>query len=162
MAELPDPNRMEVVAKRQTTKSDKIRALAREGYSRSQIANFLGVRYQFVRNVLVGAAGSSTRGNPGAERASGGAAGIRNRVRLKLDAGGRVLIPAGFREAMQVGDGGTVLAWLDGGELRLTSSKVAMREAQQLARRLVVGKDSLADELIAERRKEAKRESKRG
>ena len=36
-----------------TTKSDKIRALYREGYSRSEIRRFLGIRYQHVRNVLV-------------------------------------------------------------------------------------------------------------
>ncbi len=36
-----------------TTKSAKIRALAQAGYSRVEIANFLGVIYQHVRNVLV-------------------------------------------------------------------------------------------------------------
>lgn len=35
------------------TKSDKIRELARAGYSRTEIAAYLGVRYQHVRNVLV-------------------------------------------------------------------------------------------------------------
>lgn len=35
------------------TKSAKIRALARAGYSRREIANYLGVIYQHVRNVLV-------------------------------------------------------------------------------------------------------------
>lgn len=36
-----------------TTKSEKIRALAREGFSRTEIADFLKIRYQHVRNVLV-------------------------------------------------------------------------------------------------------------
>src|ERR1051325_8620228 len=36
-----------------TTKADKIRALAKAGYKRQQIADFLGIRYQHVRNVLV-------------------------------------------------------------------------------------------------------------
>lgn len=35
------------------TKSDKIRELARAGYSRTEISAFLGIRYQHVRNVLV-------------------------------------------------------------------------------------------------------------
>lgn len=35
------------------TKSAKIRALNAAGYSRSEIAKFLGVRYQHVRNVLI-------------------------------------------------------------------------------------------------------------
>ncbi len=41
----------EVVAGR-STKSDKIRALDGAGYSRSEIANYLGIRYQHVWNVL--------------------------------------------------------------------------------------------------------------
>ena len=36
-----------------STKSSKIRALAQEGYSRSEIAIFLNIRYQHVRNVLL-------------------------------------------------------------------------------------------------------------
>lgn len=35
------------------TVSSKIRALNSEGYTRSEIATFLGKRYQHVRNVLV-------------------------------------------------------------------------------------------------------------
>ena len=35
------------------TKADKIRALFRAGYSRSEIAQCLGIRYQHARNVLV-------------------------------------------------------------------------------------------------------------
>lgn len=42
-----------VITKDHTTKSSKIRALDASGYTRSQIANFLGIRYQHVRNVLV-------------------------------------------------------------------------------------------------------------
>jgi hypothetical protein len=37
-----------------TTKSDKIRALAQAGYDRTEIAKHLGIRYQHVRNVLLG------------------------------------------------------------------------------------------------------------
>lgn len=36
-----------------TSKADKIRALARAGYLRTEIARFLELRYQHVRNVLV-------------------------------------------------------------------------------------------------------------
>ena len=35
------------------TKSDKIRALARLGVARAEIATYLNIRYQHVRNVLV-------------------------------------------------------------------------------------------------------------
>ncbi len=37
------------------TTSDKIRALARSGYLRSEISRLLGIRYQHVRKVLVDA-----------------------------------------------------------------------------------------------------------
>jgi hypothetical protein len=37
-----------------TTTSDKIRALANAGYERADIARYLDIRYQHVRNVLVG------------------------------------------------------------------------------------------------------------
>jgi len=41
------------------TKSDQIRALAKSGYSRVEIAALLGIRYQHVRKVLL-AAGIAT------------------------------------------------------------------------------------------------------
>jgi hypothetical protein len=46
------------------TKSAKIRALAKAGYNRAEIAQILGIRYQHVRNVLVtsGIAGGLRRG----------------------------------------------------------------------------------------------------
>ena len=50
------------------TKSAKIRALDKLGATRSEIANYLQIRYQHVRNVLVGPAQLSPnggdRGNP--------------------------------------------------------------------------------------------------
>jgi hypothetical protein len=44
------------------TKSAKIRALHKLGATRSEIANYLQIRYQHVRNVLVGPAPSSLNG----------------------------------------------------------------------------------------------------
>jgi AbrB family looped-hinge helix DNA binding protein len=88
--------------------------------------------------------------------------GIRNRVRLKIDSAGRVLIPASIREAMGLEEGNVVLAWLKHGELRLVGAKAASAHAQRLARELIAGPDSLADQLIADRREEAKREGKNG
>jgi hypothetical protein len=46
----------------------------------------------------------------------------------------------------------------DDGELRVTTRKEALRKAQDLVCRLVPKNVSLAEELIAERRAEAKRE----
>ena len=43
----------EAVVEGLTSKADKIRALAQAGYLRTEIARFLEIRYQHVRNVLV-------------------------------------------------------------------------------------------------------------
>jgi AbrB family looped-hinge helix DNA binding protein len=104
--------------------------------------------------------GAGTR--PTAKAASAAPEGIRNRVRLKIDAAGRVLIPADIRQAMDVGEGSVVLAWLDDGELHLVGARTAAAHAQRLARELMPGRDSLADKLLADRREEVGRESKNG
>lgn len=41
------------IVKSDTSKSAKIRALAEQGMPRADIARVLGIKYQFVRNVLV-------------------------------------------------------------------------------------------------------------
>ena len=46
---------MSIVVEGLTTKSDQIRALLREGYLRTEVAEFLNVRYQHVRGVAVNA-----------------------------------------------------------------------------------------------------------
>jgi AbrB family looped-hinge helix DNA binding protein len=164
-----DEARMKDLTKGLATKSDKIRILSENGYRRGDIARFLGIRYQHVRNVLVQSANKAAPGfaETGASIADppGAAAvpeGIRHRVRLKVDAGGRVLIPSAMREAMKIGEGDTVLAWLEDGELHLVSPKVALRQAQELARKLIRGAGTLADELIAQRREEARRKTANG
>jgi AbrB family looped-hinge helix DNA binding protein len=88
--------------------------------------------------------------------------GIENRVRLKVDAAGRVLIPADIRAAMGLSEGGTVLAWLEQGELRVVGIEAAARRAQQLARAKLGPNARLAEELIADRRAEARREAENG
>ena len=51
-AERPSP---EILTRNLKTTSDKIRTLAKEGYSRIEIAKLLSIRYQHVRKVLVDA-----------------------------------------------------------------------------------------------------------
>jgi bifunctional DNA-binding transcriptional regulator/antitoxin component of YhaV-PrlF toxin-antitoxin module len=146
-----------------STKSAKIRALAEAGYSRSEIARFLAIRPQQVRNALVQARPRrEALGAASREMSSDLPDGIRNRIKLKVGPEGRVLIPASIRTAMGAEEGGQLLAWLEHGELRLVSPKIAMRRAQELVRELIPGDDSLADELIADRRREAAEELKDG
>lgn len=60
---MPDEHRkMTEITAGLPTKSAKIRALNDAGYSRSEIANFMGIKYQHVRNVLVAPKPKSERG----------------------------------------------------------------------------------------------------
>jgi AbrB family looped-hinge helix DNA binding protein len=85
--------------------------------------------------------------------------GLANRLRLTLGPGGRVVIPAALREAMEVAEGDTLLAWIEGGELHLLSPRVGARQAQAMLKGLIPAGVSLAGELIAERRREAEGEA---
>jgi AbrB family looped-hinge helix DNA binding protein len=86
--------------------------------------------------------------------------GLTNRLRLTLGPGGRVVIPAALREAMEVEEGDAILAWVEEGELHLLNPRVGARQAQAMLKGLVPEGVSLADELIAERRHEAEAESR--
>jgi len=79
--------------------------------------------------------------------------------RLKIDSAGRVVIPAEMRAAMLVKPGDTVTAKVVDGEFKIVSPDVAVRRAQNLAGKLIPAGVSLVDELIADRREEARREA---
>ncbi len=82
------------------------------------------------------------------------------RVQLRIGDGGRVVIPADMRAAMGVKPGDTLIARVIDGELSLMSQSAAVRRAQRLVRRFVPEGVSLVDELLAERRAEAIRETR--
>jgi AbrB family looped-hinge helix DNA binding protein len=134
------------------TKSEKMRALANAGYKRQAIADFLGTRYQFVRNVLV---------QDEARRAKKGTIPGESQLppaKLRLGPDGRVLIPAAFREALGLSEGDTLIASLNDGELNLLTRGAAVRRAQAIVRQFVPEGVSLVDELIKDRRREVERE----
>lgn len=79
--------------------------------------------------------------------------------RLRIDRGGRVVIPAEVRAAMMIKPGDTMSASVVDGELRLMSRDVAIRRAQELVRRYVPEGVSLVDELVAQRRADARRDT---
>src|SRR5438477_11235725 len=84
------------------TKSAKIRALHRAGHSRAEIARFLNIRYQHVRNVLERDVALEAE-KAEVERRSMGRGTSKElfpiKVRLGLD--GRVVIPAPLRAALK-------------------------------------------------------------
>jgi AbrB family looped-hinge helix DNA binding protein len=81
-------------------------------------------------------------------------------AKVRLGPDGRVVIPAPMREALGLREGDVLFARLEGGEIKLLTPKAAMLRAQAIVREFVPAGVSLADELIADRRREAEREAK--
>jgi AbrB family looped-hinge helix DNA binding protein len=81
-------------------------------------------------------------------------------TRLKIDSAGRIVIPAEMRAAMMVKPGDTLSAHVEDGELRIVSPAAALKRVQAFARKWKAEHpgESVVDELIAERREEARRE----
>ncbi|MFN4272089.1 MAG: AbrB/MazE/SpoVT family DNA-binding domain-containing protein [Aliihoeflea sp.] len=84
-------------------------------------------------------------------------------ARLKIDKAGRVVIPAEMRAAMLAMPGETVTAEVVDGELRIMSGPVVLAQIQRQAREFDAAHPnvSLVDELIADRRHEARREDEK-
>lgn len=138
-------DKMEAITKGLPTKSAKIRALTAAGsFSRRQIADFLGTIPQHVRNVQVQAS-KKVEAPP-------------QSTHVELGAGGRVVIPAAIREAMGIEDGDRLIARFEDGELKLMSKQLALHRAREIVRKFVPPGVNLADELIADRRREAAQE----
>lgn len=78
--------------------------------------------------------------------------------RARIGEGGRLVIPARLRTELGLRVGDNVILEVQNGELHVRSLKDAVARAQALGRRYVPESRSLADELIAERRREAERE----
>ncbi|MEQ8406518.1 MAG: AbrB/MazE/SpoVT family DNA-binding domain-containing protein [Oceanicaulis sp.] len=124
------------------TKSAKIRRMSRAGIARADIARYLGLRYQHVRNVLVAEEAKAAARDPAP-------------VFAALDSAGRLVVPAQMRRALGLGCGDSVLVTLEGGELRIQSRRRALEKARAALRAELSPGVSLVDELIADRRAEA-------
>ena len=83
---------------------------------------------------------------------------IDTEARLPVNENGRVVIPAAFRRALGINAGDEVVLRMEDDELRITTLKRRLERAQRLVRKHVKPGASLVDELIAERREEAKNE----
>ena len=138
------------------TTSARIRALFRAGYSRSEIRQYLGIKYQHVRKVLVDSGYRESRlPRPVLETpAPGGPSGARPQMRVVVGPGGRLVIPAPYRSALGIAEGDAVFLRLDGRELRVVSDETEVREVREMIARYAPVGASLADDLIRERRRE--------
>lgn len=137
------------------TKSDKIRALDAAGCKRADIARFLGIRYQFVRNVLVQGPPKSKTRQPARPVSPGSV----DSQKLRIGEDGRLVVPSEMRAAMLIDETGVITARVVDGELRVLTPKAALRSLQRMVQEASPGGASMADELIAERRAEARREA---
>ena len=163
-----DRQRMEEIAFGLPTKSEKIRRLAAAGFQRADIARFLDIRYQHVRNVLVAPRPKRTTGTPSPDKAPNAASPPQGTeaavepehrwVWTTVGKGGRVDIPASLLAAMGLAEGDPIQISLDGGVARILPRDAVLREVQTYVRRHVPEDVSLVDELLAERRLEAGRD----
>jgi AbrB family looped-hinge helix DNA binding protein len=80
------------------------------------------------------------------------------RVRMRLGAKGRLVIPAEMRQALRMSEGDMLDLVVVDGELRIATMRGRLRRAQERVRKYVPDGVSLADELSAERREAAKHE----
>jgi AbrB family looped-hinge helix DNA binding protein len=74
---------------------------------------------------------------------------------VSLGKNGRLVIPVSYRKKMGITEGDRLVLRLEDGTLKIMTPRLAVRFAQSLVRRYVPDGRSLADELIAERRKES-------
>ncbi len=81
------------------------------------------------------------------------------RLTTRVDHVGRILVPAKLRRKLSIQAGARVVLTWHRGKLQLSTPEMALKEAQDRIARLVPRKVSLVDQLIAERRAEARRES---
>jgi AbrB family looped-hinge helix DNA binding protein len=73
-----------------------------------------------------------------------------------IGGGGRIVIPAGYRKALDIAPGDEVILRLERDGLRIMTRSQAVRRAQGLVRRYAGKGRRVADELIAERRRESR------
>ena len=79
-------------------------------------------------------------------------------IKTKIGKGGRIVVPAKYRKALDLKPGDDVILVLEDGEVRITTLPRVIQRAQEIVRRYIPEGRSLVDELIRERRDEADRE----
>ena len=79
-------------------------------------------------------------------------------ITTKVTEGGRIVIPAKIREALDIRIGENVSLQVEDNELRIRTSREALKRLQQLVRKHVSPDRSIVDEFLRERREEAARD----
>jgi AbrB family looped-hinge helix DNA binding protein len=79
-------------------------------------------------------------------------------ARVQVGEKGRIVIPAQIRESLGIRVGDFVEMRSDDYEIRVSTRRARIRRAQERARRYIPKGVLLSDELMAERREEARKE----
>ena len=79
-------------------------------------------------------------------------------TRMRMSENGRVVIPASIRKTLGIHPGDEMVLRVEDDELRITTLKNRIRQAQKRMRKYLKPGRSMADELILERREAAKHE----
>ena len=85
-----------------------------------------------------------------------------NYVKSKLNDNGRIVIPSEIRRKMGLRPGDTLLLRVEGNLLVAEPQQARVRRVQESLSKLIPANRVLSDELIAERREEARREMEEG
>ena len=83
-------------------------------------------------------------------------------AKARINENGRIVIPAEIRQKLAVKPGDTLYLTAEGDTLRIESHRARIRHVQESLRRFIPPDRLLSDELIAERREEARREMEEG
>jgi len=83
---------------------------------------------------------------------------MEQRIQARVSEKGRIVIPASIREELGIKVGDVVDLRVEDSELRISTLKGRIERAQNRLRRYAVPGKLMSDELIAERREEARRE----
>jgi AbrB family looped-hinge helix DNA binding protein len=75
-------------------------------------------------------------------------------IRTQISKGGRIIVPARFRKALEILAGDELVMRIENGSIRLIPLRQAVRLAQKAVRQYVPKGTSLVDGLIRERREE--------
>lgn len=80
-------------------------------------------------------------------------------IQARINQNGRIVIPAVIRKAMGLELGDSVVMSIEDGVLRIEPQHTRLHRVQQSLRQLVPAERVLSEELIAERREEARSET---
>jgi len=81
-------------------------------------------------------------------------------IRVRIAAGGRIVIPADIRQSLGVREGDELLIIREGDGIRMTTVLQTAKEVQAFFEKFKKPGENVVDEFLAERREEALREDR--